>query len=276
MRIPIFKYDDIEINYIIEGVGEPLVLIQGANSRLEAWTYQIEFFKNKMTIIAFDNRGAGKSSRPDYPYTMDMFVEDTKSLLDHLNILDTIHLCGISLGGEIAQAFVLKYPERVKTLILLTTEPNIDPIKFDQTIKVYHEMDKMNFDQKYQIIFPILYSNAFKRKVRRDKKLEEQLKKEMNFMFTTEYAPQVKDLINQFKALAEFDTRNSLHKITQPTLIIVGSKDVRNPPERSKLIHEKIPNSKLEIIENLKHGLTVEAPEIVNTLIWDFIKEHFK
>lgn len=227
-----------------------------------------------MAIIAFDNRGAGKSSRPDYPYTMDMYVEDTKNLLDHLNIQEKAHLCGISMGGEIVQEFVLKYPERVKTLILLATEPNVDKTKFDQTIKAYHEMDKMNFDQKYQLLFPILYTTTFKRKLRRDKELYEQLKKEMNFMVTIEYAPQLKDLINQFKALADFDTRDSLHKITQPTLIIVGSKDVRNPAERSKLIHEKIPNSKLEILENLKHGLTIEAPGIVNNLIWDFIKEH--
>lgn len=227
-----------------------------------------------MTIIAFDNRGAGKSSRPDYPYTMDMYVEDTKNILNYLNIEEKIHLCGISMGGEIAQEFVLKYPERVKTLILLATEPKVDPTKFSQTIEVYHEMDKMNFDQKFQLIFPILYTTAFKKKLRRDKELNEKLKKEMNFMFTTEYAPQLKDLINQFKALAGFDTIDSLHKITQPTLILVGSKDIRNPPERSRLIHEKIPNSKLEILEDLKHGLTIEAPEIVNNPIWNFIKEN--
>jgi len=226
-----------------------------------------------MTIIAFDNRGAGKSSRPDYPYTMDMYVEDTKNILEHLNIQEKVHLCGISMGGEIAQEFVLKYPERVKTLILLATEPNMDPTEFDQTIKAFPEMDKMNFDQKFQLLFPIFYTTAFKRKLRRDKELYEQLKKEMNFMVTAEYPPQLKDLINQFKALADFNTLDSLHKITHPTLIIVGSKDTRNPPKRSKLIYEKIPNSKLKILENLKHGLTIEAPEIVNNLIWDFIKE---
>ncbi|MFX0001038.1 MAG: alpha/beta fold hydrolase [Candidatus Hodarchaeota archaeon] len=276
IKIPIFKYDDIEINYIKEGIGEPLVLIQGSNTRLEAWNYQIDFFKERMTIIAFDNRGAGKSSRPDYPYTMDMYVEDTKNLLNYLNIKEKIHLCGISLGGEIAQEFILKYPERVKTLILIATEPNVDPTKFSQTIKVYHEMDKMNFDQKFQLIFPILYTNTFKRKLRKDEELMEKLKKEMNFMFAIEYGPKLKDLINQFKALADFNTIDSLHKIIQPTLILVGSKDIRNPPERSKLIHEKISNSKLEILENLKHGLTIEAPEIVNNAIWNFIKENLR
>jgi len=274
INIPIFKYDDIEINYIKEGFGEPLILIQGSNTRLEAWYYQIEYFKDRMTVIAFDNRGAGKSSRPNYPYTMAMYVEDTNNLLNHLNIKEKVHLCGISMGGEIAQEFVLKYPERVKTLILIATEPNVDPTKFNQTIEVYYEMDNMNFDQKFQLLFPILYTNTFKKKIRRDKELNEKLKKEMNFMFTTEYAPQLNDLINQFKALTEFDTIDSLHKIIQPTLILVGSKDIRNPPERSKLIHERIPNSKLEILENLKHGLIIEAPEIVNNSIWNFIKEN--
>ena len=149
--IPIFKYDDIKINYIKEGVGEPLLLIQGSNTRLEAWYYQIEYFKDRMTVISFDNRGAGKSSRPNYPYTMAMYVEDTNNLLNHLNIKEKVHLCGISMGGEIAQEFVLKYPEKVKTLILIATEPNVDPTKFSQTIEVYYEMDNMNFDQKFQL-----------------------------------------------------------------------------------------------------------------------------
>jgi proline-specific peptidase len=273
-KIPIYSYDNIEINYVKEGKGKPLVLIQGSNTRLEAWNYQIDFFKDKMTVIAFDNRGAGKSSRPDYPYTMDMYVDDLKNLLNHLDIHEKIHLCGISMGGEIAQEFVLRYPEQVKTLILLATEPDVEQTKFDQTIKAYKEMEKMNFDQQFQLLFPILYTTKFKRKLRRDTDLEEKLKKEMNFMVTTEFGPQSKDLINQFKALEDFDTRDSLNKITQPTLIIVGSKDVRNPPERSKLIHERIPYSTLKILEKLKHGLIIEAPEVVNNLIWDFIKEN--
>ena len=264
----------MEIHYLKEGTGEPLVLIQGSNTRLEAGHYQIEFFKDKMTVIALDNRGAGKSSRPDYPYTMEMYVEDVKQLLDHLEIQQKIHLCGISMGGEIAQEFVLKYPERVKTLILIATEPNVDPTKFDQTIKAYEEMDAMTFEQQFQLLFGILYTTRFKKKLRRDKDLEERVKKEMNLAVTREYGPQLKDLINQFKALAEFDTRDSLHKITHPTLIMVGSKDVRNPPERSKLIHEKIPHSRLEILEKLKHGLIIEDPERVNQVMWDFLQEY--
>ncbi|MFW9898999.1 MAG: alpha/beta fold hydrolase, partial [Candidatus Thorarchaeota archaeon] len=230
-KIPIFKHNDIEINYIKVGKGEFLVLIHGTNTKLEAWNYQIEFFKEKMTVIAFDNRGAGKSSRPDYPYTMDMYVEDTINLLDHLNIQQKVHLCGISMGGMIAQKFVLKYPKRVKTLILLATEAYVEPIELNQTIEVYNNFDKMSFDEKLQFVFRLIYTNTFKRKLRRDNELFERIKKNMNFIVYTEDPPQLKDYINQFKALANFDIRDSLHKITQPTLITVGSKDVNTPPE---------------------------------------------
>jgi len=272
--MPQFRYDDIEINYIKEGKGEPLVFIQGTNTKLEAWHYQIDFFKDKMIVIAFDNRGAGKSSRPDYPYTMDMYVEDTKNLLDHLNIQKEIHLCGFSMGGMIAQEFVLKYSNRVKTLILLATTEHIEPIKIDQTFQFYNKFENMNFEEKLQVIIPLLYTNAFKRKLKKDEKLYRYLKKDMNPIVHSDDIPQLKDYINQYKALVNFDTRDLLNKIKQPTLIAVGSKDANSPPEKSKALHEKVPNSRLEIFENLKHGFIIEEPKKVNNLIWEFIKKH--
>jgi len=68
------------------------VLIQGYCGKLESWTYQISHFKQKMTVIALDLRGVGKSSRPDDPYTIDTFVEDIKDLLEFLDIQEQIHI----------------------------------------------------------------------------------------------------------------------------------------------------------------------------------------
>ena len=121
------KHDDMEINYLKEGKGPPLVMIIGFGSQLNGWSFQIDYFKYKMTVISMDNRGTGRSSRPDYPYTIEMFVEDIKNLLEHLSIQEKIHLCGISMGGMIVQHFALKYPERVKTLILLATTAKSHP-----------------------------------------------------------------------------------------------------------------------------------------------------
>ncbi len=91
--MPSFSYNDIKINYVMEGSGEPIVFVSGSFTKLQMWNYQIDFFRDKMTVVAFDNRGVGKSSRPDFPYTMEMFVKDLKHLLDHLCITEGIHLC---------------------------------------------------------------------------------------------------------------------------------------------------------------------------------------
>lgn len=272
--MPIIKCNDIDINYIKKGEGEPLVLIQGTNTKLEAWNFQIEFFKEKMTVIAFDNRGAGKSSRPNYPYTMEMYVEDTNSLLEALQIQEKIHLCGYSLGGMIALYFTLKYPEKIKTLLLIATESYTDPLQTKQTLEFYYQFDKMSFDEKMNTVIRLIYTRDFKKKLKENQNLYNLLKKDMNILIYTEDPPRLNDYINQFKALEDYDIRNSIHKISQPTLIVVGDKDINTPRESSVFMHEKIPNSKLIILEKLKHGFLLEQPEKLNDIMWNFLKDY--
>ncbi|TFF95982.1 MAG: alpha/beta hydrolase [Promethearchaeota archaeon] len=272
--MPVYKYDNIEINYIDKGKGEPLVLIQGTNTKLEAWNYQIDYFKEKMRVVAFDNRGAGKSSRPDYAYTIDMYVEDIKSLLNHLDIKKNVHLCGFSMGGMIAIKFILKYPEMIKSLILLATSAHVESSKFKQTFKFYRQFENMTFEEKFQLIIRLIYTNSFKRKLKKNKDLLKKIKNDMNLIVYSEDAPQLRDYLNQWKALEDFDLRNSLNQIKQPTLIAIGAKDLNSSPEKSQELHGKIPNSELRILNNLKHGFIIEAPEAVNQIMWDFIEEN--
>ncbi|MFX0135251.1 MAG: alpha/beta fold hydrolase [Candidatus Hodarchaeota archaeon] len=272
--MPIIKCNDIDINYIKKGEGEPLVLIQGTNTKLQAWNFQIEFFMEKMMVIAFDNRGAGKSSRPNYPYTMEMYLDDTISLLKALQIQDKIHLCGYSLGGKIALNLALKYPVKIKTLLLIATEPYTDPMKPKQTIEFYYQFDKMSFEEKMNTVFRLVYTRDFIKKLKQNQNLYNLLKKDMNILVYTEDPPRLNDYINQFKAIENNDIRNSIHKITHPTLIIVGDKDVNTPSEGSRFMHEKIANSKLIILENLKHGLLLEQPEKLNEIMWSFLKDY--
>ncbi len=205
------------------------------------WRFQIPFFKEKMTVIALDNRGTGKSSRPDYPYTIDMFINDIKNLLDHLEIQDKIHLCGCSMGGMIAQNFTLKYPDMVKTLILGATTA-----KFDSTpiVEAQKLMKNFDFEQQFNLTNRVLYSSSFKKKLKVDKNLYEVLKNDF-----IEDHTRLQDFMNQGAAVSGYDTRNLLHEIKHPTLIMVGTDDRIIPTlHHSKFLHEKIPNSTLEII----------------------------
>ena len=71
-------------------------------------------------MVVFDNRGVGRTDAPDMPYSTEMMADDTAGLMNALSIEET-HILSVSMGGMIAQELVLKYPQRVKSLILADT-----------------------------------------------------------------------------------------------------------------------------------------------------------
>lgn len=262
LGIPIFKYDNIKISYIKEGEGEPLVLIPGQAMNLNGYELTITFFKNKMTVIALDNRGTGKSSKAEI-YTMELFVEDIKNLLDFLKIKEKIHLCGASMGGMIAQNFVLKYPDMVKSLILIATSARNQNIDF--IIEASKQMDQFTSDQIFQGLASTMFTKGFIDKINEESNIVEFMSK---FLENPKESP---TFLKHAEAIAGHDTRKSIHEIVQPTLIMAGKTDQVLPLMHSKRLHRKIPKSRLEIFEG-GHGFPLEEIEKVNDLMWDFIK----
>jgi len=227
-----------------------------------------------MTVVAFDKRGEGKSSRPNDPYTIDTLVEDIKDLLEYLDIHEQIHLCGFSSGSSIAQLFVLKYPALVKTLILLGAASYLPNVEYKQQLKALEEIHKNSTPEDInKITLTNMFSLSFRKKIRRDKELLELYKNDMGLVAQLKDPPRYQDYVNQWKILKGFDTRELLHTITQPTLMMVGSRDLGNLGE-SKAMHEKIPNSIIEIFEDAGHGIIIEAPEKTNNHMWNFLKKY--
>ena len=256
------------------GKGEPLVLIQGWATTLDGWAFQILFFRRKMMVVALDNRGIGGSSRPNYPYTMNMLVDETKALLDSLGIQQKIHLCGISMGGMVAQNFVLKQPDMVKTLILLSTTPYYRE-EFAQPIMEEYRaiMQDLDLEEGFKRKLDLMFSESFIKRVNEDDVLSNTLFDTLMIKSASNASWQ--DLENRGAALIKHDTRSSLQKITQPTLIIHGTEDKFIPVEDAYLLDEKIPNSKLITLKGFGHGsILIEDAERVNNLIWNFIQEH--
>lgn len=236
----------------------------------DTWTLQISYFRRKMMVLSLDNRGAGKSSKPDYPYTMDMFTDEIYALLNHLNIETQIHLVGHSMGGMIAQAFVLKFPEIVKTLTILAAPTYIDD-SFNQIFEqLLTFMKDSDLENRFKKMSELSYSESFLKRITQNQSLYDVILEQFIEMSTTT----LKDYINQKAAISGFDTRDLIHNISQPTLIMHGTDDKMVPIEQSKILSEKIPNSRLELFEGLGHSFTIEDPAKVNNLIWNFIQHH--
>ncbi|MCJ7515631.1 MAG: alpha/beta hydrolase, partial [Dehalococcoidia bacterium] len=99
--MPTVKASDINIYYEIHGEGEPLLMIQGYAQYSGHWTTLIPPFSKEYRVIIFDNRGTGRSDKPEPPYTMKMMAADVKGLLDAIGI-DKANIFGVSIGGMIA------------------------------------------------------------------------------------------------------------------------------------------------------------------------------
>jgi 3-oxoadipate enol-lactonase len=118
--MPTAQVNGIGIYYELAGAGEPLLIIGGLGADLTLLAPLIPALAARFQVLTFDNRGAGRSSKPDTPYTIAMMAGDAAGLLAALSIERT-HVLGISMGGRIALGLVLAHPGLVRKLVLVST-----------------------------------------------------------------------------------------------------------------------------------------------------------
>jgi len=268
--MPVAKVGDINIYYEIHGKGEPLVLIYGYAGHSGLWFRQIPVLSKKYQVIVFDNRGAGRSEKPDAPYTVAMMARDVAGLLDVIGI-DAAHIFGISMGGMIAQHFALSYPERVISLILGCTncggvhsiqpEPESLAALFD-----YEHFKKITTEEVVRQAMPFCYSQKFIEENPDivDKRVAKQL----------EYPTPRHGAARQAEAVISHDTYELLPKIKSPTLVIAGDSDRLIPAENSRILASRIPEAELVVIKGAGHEFFIEDAEEANKTILDFLGRH--
>ena len=110
----------IVCDYSIEGRGLPLFLIHGIGAARDAWRFMIPKLSKHFTVISYDLRGHGISPKSSYEFDLNDLVLDLEHLRERLGFEKAIFV-GHSLGGMIAPAYALKYPDHVKALGLLST-----------------------------------------------------------------------------------------------------------------------------------------------------------
>ena len=128
--MPKIQSNGIELYYEVHGEGRPLVLISGLGYSSWQWHKMVPFLAEHFQVIIFDNRGVGESDKLEGPYSAQLLAADTVGLLDALGLEKAI-IAGHSMGGFIAQAIALDYPQRVEKLILCSTNfggPNHVPV----------------------------------------------------------------------------------------------------------------------------------------------------
>src|SRR5436309_2803864 len=118
--MPIARVNDLDIYYEHQGQGEPVLLIMGTGNDHSLWNAQVPAFSKEFQCIVYDNRGTGRSSKPQTGYSARILADDAAGLLDALGIASA-HAAGWSLGSVAAQELAINYPERVRSLSLYCT-----------------------------------------------------------------------------------------------------------------------------------------------------------
>jgi pimeloyl-ACP methyl ester carboxylesterase len=268
----------VKLCYEILGEGYPLFLIHGFGAKKEIWIAQTPVLSKHFKVIILDNRGAGKSERPDTEYTMEIFADDINALMQHLGI-DKANIAGWSLGGMIVQNFILKYPERVNKLILINTNHGFPD---ESGPEVYKNMRldeiKMKKEDPVKAWFAGARSGFY---IKFRKELEADPSKRWYGLWSVEELIEMsnidpsteKDVNLQAGALKTHHTFERLHTIKSPTLLLTASNDKQTPKSSMEEINEKIPNSTLIVIDKAGHQSPIEKAPEVNQHIIDFLKD---
>jgi pimeloyl-ACP methyl ester carboxylesterase len=253
----------VEIAYTDQGKGIPILFVHGYPLSKAMWDPQVKTLSTSFRVITVDLRGHGESESPLWLYTMDMFADDIRVLLDHLSI-DQVVLAGFSMGGYITFAFYRKYRNRVKALVLADTRPQADSPEGKQgRFKMAQTAYKEGAGVIADAMVPKLLAPQ---SVQSRPDLVQNLRKMMT-------GTSVAGIVGDLMAMAERpDSVPLLSEVSCPTLVLVGEQDGLTPPTDAKLMADKIKKSQLEIIPAAGHLANLEQPDHFNKALCKFLE----
>jgi len=225
-----------QMYYQVRGQGEPLVLIMGFGADGDVWEKHVSAYEKHFKCIILDNRGVGKTDQPKGPYTTAMMADDTIAVMDHEGI-DQARVAGISMGGAVTQELAINYPDRVRSIALISTWPIFN--NYAKT--VYENLKKLRVTSKPEVFMELLQLWIFAPPYYENGMAD--LKDGQEGARTND-APQTQDgFEGQLDACIHHDTISRLGQIKVPTLITIGDMDIFTPPAFSKILHDGISGS---------------------------------
>jgi len=269
--------NNIRLAYIEEGAGtETIIFVHGLGSYLPAWNKNVAELRNHVRCLAVDLPGYGKSSKELHSGTMEFYADVLADFMDKLDLKQAT-IAGHSMGGQIGMVMALKYPQKVKRLVL------VSPAGFE----LFTDGEKRWFREVMTVTAvketPVqqLRANVVANFYNMPDDAEFMITDRIALRQAPDFEKYCYTVVKSVEGMLDQPVYHLLDKITQPCLIIFGENDnlIPNPylhggptKDVGRVGDEKIPNSKLIMIPKCGHFAQFEKPEIVNQAVLDFLK----
>ncbi len=257
--MPHAQLNGVNLYYERIGSGEPIILLTGFAGDSGFWRRASEMLSSEFDVITIDNRGAGRTQYGG-DFTMDDLSKDVISLLDHLDLMD-VNIVGWSMGSHIAMGTVLVPNQRIRTLTLISSYL-FRPARSDYILTSLLDSIQNGAPVKdlALVLNCMLHTEDFFERMKEENKIIR--------------LPDLKDpkgLRYQLNAVNLSDITDDVSKISIPTLVIHGDKDIMVEQQEGIKVANKIPESELMIIEGEGHLIPADlyVPQMIN-----FIKQH--
>jgi 3-oxoadipate enol-lactonase len=252
------------IHYRLDGDGaseraEVLVLSNSLGTDLGLWDAQVPAFAERFRVLRYDGRGHGGSEVTPGPYTVELLARDLLALLDGL-ALPRVHLCGLSLGGQVGLWLGLHAPERLGRLVVSNTGARIGTV--DGWNARIEAVRRDGVDSMARGTMERWFTPAFR----------ERSPVEVERLRRMLLATPAEGYIGACAAVRDLDLRDAVSGIGVPALVITGSADAATPPADSRALAAAIPGARYVELP-AAHLSNIEAAEDFTAAVTKFLSE---
>ncbi|RBM11630.1 alpha/beta hydrolase [Prauserella sp. PE36] len=241
------------------GRGPDVLLIGGLGDTVESWQFQLDGLADRYHLIAFDNRGAGRTAMPDGPVSVEVMADDAADVLRATGVASA-HVAGFSGGSIIAQELALRHGELVRSLVLQSTWPVMDPYLRSWARFVRWLVEVAPSERAFLEGFYLdIYTARAHNNGTVDKFIEEVL--------AFPHKQSAEDVQLFLDAFIDHDTTDRLPQIAAPTLVLAGGRDTTARPQLCRAVADLIPGAVFEVMEEESHQPFQEVPEEWNSRV---------
>lgn len=254
---------EVRIAYRRAGTGPPLVLLHGASHDGRAWAPQLDGLSDELTVVAWDEPGAGGSSDLPAGFELADYARCVAAVIESLG-LGPAHVGGLSWGGTVALEVYHHHPDLVATLVLADTYAGwAGSLTADEVQARLAGVRRMVAvpPEEFDPTLPGLFAGDPPADV-------------VPLLDAMDASARPATLGAQLELMARTDLRAQLPDVAVPTLLIWGELDARSPLAVARQLERAIPDTELVVIEGAGHVSNLQAPEHFNAAVRAFCRVH--